>query len=367
MYIGRVGLQNFRNIESLDLNLNQGFIVLFGPNGAGKTNFLEGVYFGTRLGRFPDGILNDLFLGGQDFFGIQIDVQNTDLVHREVFYERRDGKVSATLKMNNQKISRREYVGGVGVVKFLPEDLSLMTGSPRRRRNFFDDVLSQVSFKYDYALKQYEKIIRQRNELLSKFQGQRGPLDELEAWDLGLIEYGSEITSQRKSFLDFVNAKIKPIMKNLSPELSEIGLVYDSSGDSDPGVFAEKLQISRIRERELGVSLTGPHRDDFQAKILERSVAGFVSRGQMRALVLALKFLERDFLVANTQKPPLILLDDVLSEFDSDHQRNLLNFLQDQKQVFLTTAHGNELKNLLPTTSQIFFVDRGQLIKANDV
>lgn len=352
MHISAVKLENFRNFESLDLSLDRGFVVLAGPNGSGKTNFLESLYFGASLRRFPESKLSQLPKEGTSFFRTSIRSRDAEEQAQEVFVEARETKYIHQYKLNNIIASRNQYRGVLPIISFLPQDLSLLTRSPSGRRRYLDETLALVSAQYRYATSQYEKALRQRNEIL-----QTG--GELDIWDEQLALHGSFITAARESFLQYLNDNLHAVMTSLSLELAEVNLYYQKSGAKAKDEFLRLLKILRPREKERGTTLAGPHRDDFQTKIGEKDAVGFLSRGQMRSITLALKILEKQYLQDKLGKMPLMLLDDVFSEFDSMHQEKLATFLKTLPQIFITTAHLEEVKSFLPQDAQIFDIEDG--------
>lgn len=358
MSISRLVLENFRNFENLDLSLNQGFIVLSGPNGAGKTNFLESIYFGSLLRRFPDSKFNQLFRTGSDYFRIKITSARQEQTLLEAFVEKREQKYFYQLKSNNQIQKRRHYAGNLPVVSFLPQDLNLLTRSPGNRRRYLDETLVSTSASYRHALSSYEKVLRQRNELLVNL-GQYVEVKEKEIWDEQLADFGSQIDRARKTFLDYVNARLAKLIFSLSPGLAPVSIGYLNAGAADKNEFLEKLAASKSREQALGSTVIGPHRDDFSVTAGGQDAVGYVSRGQLRIITLALKILEKQYLEEVRKASPVMLLDDIFSEFDSQHREKLIEFARTLPQVFITTANLTEVSRFLPNTAAVFTVSNG--------
>ncbi len=367
MHIARLLFQNFRNFQSLDLHLDQGFVVLTGPNGAGKTNFLEGIYFGSTLRKFPESKFGQLFLEGRNFLRAKIELENREPVVQEVYAEYRETRPIYKLKVNGQETPRSKYAGILPIVSFVPQDLNILTRSPSNRRRFLSETLSLGTRQYRYAQQQYEKSLRQRNELWQKISGQgreriddeKLGLPEMDIWDEKLAEFGSLICQHRDNLLKYLNASLPAIIASLSPELTEVKFVYRMSGAVNKQEFLEKLRSLRQTERQRGTTLLGPHRDDFATLLQGKDVVGFVSRGQMRSLTLALKFTEKQYLEEQTGESPIMLLDDIFSEFDFEHQKKLTGFLSILKQVFLTTIHLEEVQDFLPKRAQVYAVNQG--------
>ena len=362
MFVQSLQLENFRNFRSLDLTFNQGFIVLNGPNGAGKTNLLESIYFGGSLRRFPESGLDQLCRIGENYFRVVIATLNSDRNVHEVFAERQGAKQIYRLKLNNQTIQRSKYAGFLPIVSFLPQDLNLLTRSPGNRRRFLDEVLSFTSAEYRFSLFRFQAAVRQRNEFWENIK--QGKADEggLDIWDEKLVEYGSVITHERKNFLEHLNFNLRGIMDILSPKLSLGRFVFRNSGSENKQDFMEKVLQARARERVAGTTMVGPHRDDFDVFLEGRNAVGLISRGQMRSLTLALKILELKYLSEKLSVEPIAILDDVFSEFDQAHQMRLIEFLKSLRQVFLTTAHPEEIKKFLPAETQIYSIDNGKTV-----
>ena len=352
MHVKQVSFQNFRNFQSLDLSLNQGFVIFAGPNGMGKTNFLEGLYFGLSLSRFPTSKTEQLFREGENFFRIKIIMQMDEEKILEVFCQKTDARASLHLKAAGQISARARYVKECPVISFIPEDLNLLSHSPANRRRFLDEAQSSCSAEYRRALAQYNRALKQRNEALETGS-------DLDIWDEQLVDFGSKITAGRNDFLNFIDTGLPGVLGEISPELKNTKASYIMSGFPEKAGFAAKLQAGQERDRRLQTTSVGPHRDDFELQGGNRDLVGYLSRGQLRALTLALKILERQYLESVLKTPPLILLDDVFSEFDANHQRHLLEFLKTFPQAFLTTAHLKEVQDFLPANSQLLAVNKG--------
>ncbi len=361
MYISRIFYENFRNFQSLDLSFGQGFIVLTGQNGAGKTNFLEGIYVGASLRRFPESKSSQFFGEGKDFFRINISSKQKEEGIQELLIEKTQESYRQVLKINHQKTTRVKYTDFLPVVSFVPQDLNLLTHSPAGRRRFLNETLSLVSSQYRADYGEFRKALEQRNELLVKIQNHEAATEELEIWDEKLAEFGSSITSLRGVFLGYLNEHIGGIMQVLSPELSNCQFRYHPGGEGDRQVFLERLRAARIKELSLGSTVVGPHRDDFGVFVGGKEAAGFISRGQMRSITLALKVLEKQYFEEIKKASPIIVLDDVFSEFDHIHQKQLVSFLEQLGQVFLTTAHLEEIQKYLAQKTQIFNIKNGEV------
>ena len=361
MVISSLLAQNFRNFQSLDLKFGQGFVVLCGGNGAGKTNFLESIYFGGSLRRFPESGLDQLFRLGQKYFRVAITTPNPESNIQEVYAEQQGEKRVFRFKINGQPIERNKYGGFLPIVSFLPQDMNLLTRSPGNRRRFLNETLSFISVEYRFALSRFEAVVRQRNELWQSIRQNGVGINDLDVWDEKLAEYGSVLIKERRDFFKYLNSHFAAIMNTLSPKLSSGLFAYHYSGSENKAVFMERVLEARGREQVVGTTIIGPHRDDFDVSLGGKNVVGFVSRGQMRSFTLALKILERDYLSKKLFLEPLVILDDVFSEFDQPHQARLVEFLESLDQVFITTAHLDEIRKFLPAQGQIYNIEEGKI------
>lgn len=352
MYIRKVNFQNFRNFETLEISLDTGFVVLAGPNGAGKTNFLEGICWGAGLRRFPGTKLDQLLHDGADFYRIALDFGSKEAEALELVCRTTEEGHKFSYKYNHLGVSRQRYIGHLPTVTFLPEDLNLLGHSPAGRRRFLDEALSAASADYQHALSQYQQALRQRNNALET-------KSEVEVWDEHLADYGSQITAARRNFLEFINEKITSVLTAFSPTVKGCIVRYHLSGETTRDAFLQVLHQNRPRDERLMTTSVGPHRDDFEMFDNLQPIVGYWSRGEMRAAVLALKILERQHLEKIWTFPPVLLLDDVFSEFDEPHQHALVEFLKSFEQVFFTTAHIREVQSFLPPDAQLYNVKGG--------
>lgn len=364
MSIQRLGFKNFRNLQNLDWSPSQGFVVLSGPNGAGKTNLLEGIYFTANLHHFPDSSVSQLVAVGEDFFSTQIQYhhQETETLSTLLRLSKDTGRWRGWLKTDNRDVKREQYLGHLTAISFLPQDLNLLTGSPSGRRRYLDETLRAVIPEYRRAHTQYTRVVRQRNQLWQTIASGGAGVGDMDVWDLKLAEHGSYLTERRREFLDTVNRGLADMLTPLSPELNSTRIVYNNSGPTDPQQFLVAIQSLRKRERQVASTLLGPHRDDFQAVIGERGATGFVSRGQLRSIVLALKLLEKQIVEKELTTPPILLLDDVFSELDTDHQKRLVVAIESMDQVFISTSQVDSVKRFFPKTSQIQNLRNGALV-----
>lgn len=345
MKVKSIEIRNFRNYPELSIEINSDVVVLNGPNAVGKTNLLESIYFASLFKSFRDD--NEfIFLKETSNAEIKMNIEkNGELYTLEVFLEKRD-KIYANFKINGVKKKRKEAQGFMKVVIFDPTDVDMFTKTPESRRKYLNMVLAQKDFKYLDSLTQYKKILYQKNKLLQDIRRGLGNGDGLDSWNEQLISCGSYIIFQRKEFIKYLNNNIAEVYTAISgfhrPVEVSYETLYGETVDDIAQSIREKIVEYSAKEKMLGISLVGPHRDDFFLKSEGLFLSPFSSRGELRSQVLALKILELEYL-SNGDDKPVLLLDDVLSELDETRRTFLLRYLQAKFQTFITTTHPLEM------------------------
>jgi len=329
MQIDRLELTNFRNIPQLELTLSPRLNVLVGANAQGKTNLLEALHYLSTTRSFRGSRDGDIVSFGAPFSRIA------------------GGEVEITLQTGEKRLRLRgkdaraaEVLGELRSVLFSPEDMSLLSGPPQDRRDYLDELISRIDRKYLLTLLSYHKTLKQRNRLLWQVRERGQGRDELDSWDKLLVRDGVPILSRRLE----IAGHLQTAVDEISPSLfngENIRLNYQSKLPTEApleAVFMEELV--NIREREIGAatSLLGPHRDDFEVTLRDRDLGRFGSRGEQRAAILALKLAEVNLDLAETGERPILLLDDVMSEFDPEHQARLLKEVGKQQTIISATT-----------------------------
>lgn len=350
MYVKNLRLKDFRNYNSLNLSLNKNLNIIIGDNAQGKTNLLEAIYFSCFGKSFRTNKNKDLIQIDKEFNYVKLEVK---LKHIETKIEYRIHKnLKKQIKINNNSIKKlSDILGNINVVLFSPEDLELVKGSPGVRRNFINRELSNLYPKYCKKLIKYQKIRKQRNNLLKKYKMSNDHdkfNNHLEIFSKQLIDIGSYIILKRYKFLKRLNKISKKIHRKLTNE--NLKLDYVSNIDFNKNnleeiknKFKEKLNTNKKREKKLGYTLVGPHRDDFSMSINNRDINKYGSQGQQRTTALSIKLSEINLIKEEIGEYPILLLDDVFSELDINRQKRLLeNF--NKTQTIITSTH---LDNIL--------------------
>lgn len=333
MKIERLELKNFRNFESYEVAFSTAKTLIVGPNGSGKSNILEAIYLLASGDSNRATKEEEMIRFTADFakvVGTAVkengDNENLDLT-LTLSPERKLTKVA---QVNGVKRSLRDLVGELKAVEFNPANLNLVNGSPETRRRYLNGVLSQVSQPYREGYSNYEKIRKQKNSLLGQIQEGIADSSHLDLWNEKLLEFGLVVQGLRRDYFAYLSQNLTRVVFDYLP--SEIS--------------KERLETFKETEIVAGVALVGPHRDDFlfQGKTDEsrqiRNLALFGSRGQQRMSVFELKLGEIGYFKDRTGERPVLLLDDIFSELDEEHRREILGRVEPNlaEQVILTAT-----------------------------
>ncbi len=332
MVIRRIKIANFRNHAIFALDFERNTTKIVGENGCGKTSILEAIYEAMQ-GKSFRAVDREIMKRGEKFYRIELEyVDGREVI---VVY---DG-VKKEFLVEDKKARRLPKKSRYPIVLFEPDDLRLMGSSPTTRRNYFDRVFAQLSEQYSVALSKYNKALKQRNELLKK--------DEVTAadvfsWNMLLVRYGVELMGMRKEYIDRISKKITEVYRSIADNEDEIGLEYLTEVGSESEFLAE-IEEGFDRDRYMGHTGVGVHHDDYLFKFNRQRADGSASRGEVRSVIIALKFIEADMVVEKTGKTPIVLLDDVFSELDEARQKCLVKNFQ-KNQIILTSV--NDYGNL---------------------
>lgn len=352
-----LSLQHFRSYSKDTFTFSPEITVIIGANTAGKSNLIEALFllatgksfkaekdtqmiqFGNQTGR----VIGEIEIGGEKE---RLEVALADSGSGLRAYSKR-------FFVNGVARRRVDFAGIMPALLFVPSDLDIIVSSPSQRRGFFDTVLEMTDKSYRVATTAYEKALRHRNALLdlARETGFRSQ-EQFEYWDHLLIENGSYITKKREELINYFNEQDKSLLSFIA--------TYDRSV-----VSKERLEQYKGAEAGSGVTLVGPHRDDFYVDILDdsgeqKNVKHFGSRGQQRLVVLQLKLLQLSYIEKILGERPLLLLDDIFSELDTEHIKDVLQVITKQ-QTIITTTHKEFLANDLPKQTVLI-----ELKKKND-
>ena len=347
MLFSSLVLRNFRNYASVQIEWSPGINLICGLNAQGKSNLLEAVSYLSTGSSFRSGKDEELIRWEQQFFYIQGTVlrQSGDY-NLSVGYTREGRKVA---KVNgNQRKKLSEFIGILNTVIFSPEDLDIVKTNPARRRKYLDGEMVQLFPSYLHLLWQYQKIVYQRNNLLKELTGKKNKESLLGVWNEQLIDIGSRIIKKRMEVLKKLAPLARLMHRKITGGAEELEIVYEGLERDDvlkaadlnclKEIFLERIEKVREEELNRGVTLIGPHRDDFRLMINNNDVKKFGSQGQQRTTALSLKLAELELMKAETSEYPVLLLDDVMSELDESRREHLLQVIGHRVQTFITTT-----------------------------
>lgn len=346
MRLNTLKLETFRNYPAFELSFNEDNQIthVVGPNAQGKTNILEAIYLLALTKSFRGTSQTDLIKWEHDYARVSAELEsNRETFTLEVFIGNPPNP-RRSLKKNNVKISSYNFIGNCQIVFFHPEDLNILYLGPDLRRKYMDILNIQINPAYYRALRAYKKILEQRNSLLRNIKEGFAHEEDLNVWDQQLIEKGSIIMEERQKCLEFFNNKFSETYRKISKNDDTVEITYKSYFDSESDIkesFASRLSAVRPRDIQATVTTVGPHRDDFEINLNKKPISVHASRGEYRSILLAIKLLELEFYKTKTGETPLLLLDDVFSELDTERQKTLLENITDC-QTILTTTHLDE-------------------------
>lgn len=330
MRLVRLAVKNLRSHTKYAIELKSNVTLITGKNGSGKTSLLEAIYIALRGKSFKDA--DDAILKhGADWY--RIDLETTE-GERLTVYDVRTERKKKTHQVDAKSFLRLPEKMKYPVVLFEPEDLLMVTGSPARRRRYMDTIIAQYNPQYTSILHRYERALLQRNKLLKSGHTS----DELFAWNVALSRYGAEIITLRQELIHQLSAKCSDTYRTIASVPDVISLHYSIAHPVSSQQQLVELERSYARDCLVGTTTVGPHRHDFKVLFNGTPANETGSRGELRTITIALKFIEAAVIADRTGREPIILLDDVFSELDSVRQQCLLSEFHDN-QVIMTSAN----------------------------
>lgn len=345
MIIKELRLRNFRNFDNCHISFNPNINIITGLNGQGKTNLLESLVFLSTTKSHRVNEDQKMIKIGTEFSNIDclfndgIDYRIGAVIHQK-------GK---SLLINKQYISKTsEFIGLLNVILFSPSDINIFDDSPRIRRKLINLEINKVNKKYIDSLNNYQKLLKERNVTLKSNKIDSVYLNILEDQ---MINHQIVILKERNKLIKIINKNINLYFQKIIGEDITIEVEYLSCVNYEEENLSKLLKDMYIsnfeKDRFTQVTNSGIHRDDLLFKMNGQDVNDYASQGQRRVVVMAFKLSLIDYIKSITNKPPILLLDDVLSELDINKQRNLLSCIDNDIQTIITTSVlSNSLKTL---------------------
>ena len=333
MLIKRIGLKNFRNHQSLSFEFTDHLNILTGLNAVGKTNIVEAIYY-LSLGRsFRTSEDIDLIKKNHERAEIDATILEGELTRKIKIIITKTGRMVMINGKNISKLS--ELSKCVNVILFQPKDVMLFSGPPRDRRNFLDIAISKKSSIYLDYISRYDKVLKERNDLLKMDKVDQTLLDVTTEL---MVKLSGSIISYRQMYVKDINDILNKITRALTGEKGKFELKYypfvpyDADYQENAKKAFKRAEESDFKHKQTSI---GIHREDISISLNGRDIATFGSQGENRIAALALK-LSPYFLIEDRDKKPIIVLDDVMSELDNTNQERLIKFLRKFDQVFIT-------------------------------
>ena len=349
MIISKIKLVNFRNYSNTTIQLNEKMNIFVGDNAQGKTNILEGIVIlaltkSHRLGNNPN-----IIMFNKTKTKLSGTVKRDKVISNLEIEISEDSKKLKINKTNIKKIT--DYISNLNVIVFTPDDLEIIKGSPSIRRNLLNIELSQISNQYINCYNEYNKLLKTRNEYLKVlFNNNIADEKYLDIITDKLIEKAVFIYQKRKEYIDLVNENINKYYKDIS---NEDGLIVkylpnieldDYDSESIRKKLKHKYKKNYLKELNYGMTIYGPHRDDFYFEYQGKDLKYYGSQGQQKLAVLSFKISEIPIFEEITKTKPVVLLDDIFSEFDIRKRNKVLKIINEKEiQSIITTT---DLKNI---------------------
>ncbi|HUD09228.1 MAG TPA: DNA replication and repair protein RecF [Patescibacteria group bacterium] len=355
MSLQKIILQNFRSYKKTEFTFEETTLVV-GPNTSGKSNLVEAIYLLSTGKSFRTDKDTQMLKFTEEVGRVKGAVNDDELEVLITNGEVNGGSQYKKFLVNGVSKRRVDFAGRLLAVLFSPQDLEIIIESPSLRRNFLDEVLEQTDRNYRVATTSYAKALRQRNALLEMVQetGRRNE-KQFEYWDNLVIENGNIITAKREELINFLNSSAKDI--------------FDCVVEYDKSLISKERLLQYEREEvAAGVTLVGPHRDDFAVLMFNPSAGSgqaqaahdvkfYGSRGQQRLAILQLKMLQLLFIEQSLGERPLLLLDDIFSELDEGHIQLILQEIGKQ-QTIITTTHEEFIPKKLLKSMKVINLQR---------
>lgn len=340
MWIKKIKINNFRNYKNQEINLKENINLFYGENAQGKTNIIEAIFLSSMGKSFRAKKDKEMILLGEDKSNIEIEYKKSD----------RDGKIKIELGnkklvyVNGIKLKKlSELLGNINVVVFTPDDINILKGGPQNRRRFLDIMISQLRPNYMYNLNLYLKTLEQRNNYLRQIREENKDEKMLDIWDEKLSEYAINIYKYRKEFIEKIKEKIKLTHSEITNNKEDIEIEYLSECISREK-YLELLKQRRKLDIIKGYTTKGIHRDDFMIYINKKELDIYGSQGQHRTAILSLKLSELNIVKEEIGESPILLLDDFMSELDSNRRKNFLEKIENV-QVIITCTEKIDIEN----------------------
>ena len=363
MRLDKLSIINYKNIQAATLELSPKLNCFIGHNGEGKTNLLDAIYYLSFCKSAFNPKDSEVMCHTADFLVLEGDYTTEAGDAEQVYCGMKRGS-KKHFKRNKKEYKRlSEHIGLVPLIFISPADSSLITGGSEERRHLMDVVISQYDALYMESLSRYNKALQQRNSLLKQEEEPDETL--LELLEGQMAEYGEKVFKKRTAFVEDLQPVFQRIYQAISNEHEQVSLTYVSHGQR--GDLLNVIQRDRAKDRIMGYSLHGIHKDDLVMQLGNYSIKREGSQGQNKTYVLALKLAQFDFLRRTTaNNTPLLLLDDIFDKLDANRVEQIIRLVSsdDFGQIFITDTNRDHLDKILQGGAfnyKLFSVENGEV------
>ena len=370
MILERLSIINYKNIQEATLELSPKINCFIGHNGAGKTNVLDAVYFLSFCHSAQTTQDSLVIRHDQDFFMLEGNY-NTNLSLLTSHHS--PLTIHCGMKRGAKKVVRRdkkayqrlsEHIGLIPIVMVSPTDIQLIEGSSEERRRLMDVVISQLDRSYIESLNRYNKALQQRNAML-KIEDREPDPEILSLWEEQMAREGEVIYQKRQAFVEQLIPLFQQFYETISGGHEQVSLRYTSHCQRGP--LLEVIQRDRFKDRAVGYSLHGIHRDDLEIMLDGHPMRREGSQGQQKTFVIALKLAQFEFLKrTNAQTTPLLLLDDIFDKLDAQRVEQIIQLVASKQfgQIFITDTNRDHIDQILSKGSfdyKLYEVSNGEI------
>lgn len=366
MKILNIKFFNFRNLKNASINLSEKINVFYGENAQGKTSILEAIYFNSTGISFRTNKTLEMIKYNENYLISNVEYEN--LICKNNISVKYDNNIGSKKEFffNKKKINQTDFYGKINVIAYIPEDIILINGSPKNRRDFFDMEISQIDREYLENLKNYNRLLKIRNKYLKENLIKNS---EFEIYEQEFIKYGTKIIISRVEYTKSLSIMLNLLYRKLFNSEQELNIKYENSFcklnkmkfETVAEEFKKEILLKRNRELKYRFSLVGPHKDDFKFNLNGYEAKVNASQGEKKSIIFALKLSEIDIIKRNKKENPIVIIDDITSYFDENRRNSILEYL-DKKEIQVLISSTENLK----IKSQNFYVKKGEIFKNED-
>lgn len=368
MILKQISIINYKNLQSVTLDLSAKMNCFIGHNGVGKTNFLDAVYYLSFCRSAYNSIDSQLICHDQDFFVVEGQYTN-ELGDEESVYCGMKRGTKKHFKRNKKEYKRlSQHIGLIPLILVSPADSTIIDGASEERRRLMDMVISQYDNTYIEALSNYNQAHQQRNALLK--MEQEPDVSLMDLWEEEMARQGELVYAKREQFIREFIPIFQDIYQAISGGHEQVSLRYVSHCQRGP--LLDVIRRDRMKDRAVGYSLHGIHRDDLEMLLDGYEMKREGSQGQNKTYVLALKLAQFDFLKRTASKTtPLLLLDDIFDKLDSRRVERIVQLVSGENygQIFITDTNRDHLDKILSAGSsdyKLFEVESGEVMERKE-